>query len=131
VQFIKKFKDKFITQWIDNRQHQCLKITSFSEGPLPHLRCYSWPGIEAITRCSKPLGVALTHRQIQCFKSGMMTRRLTPSGLQSAVQEGISWRKIGSKEEGAKCLSSEKWFAVETTVGTDGGDEMCLHNFSP
>ena len=115
----------------DNRQYQRLKITSFSGGPLPLFHCYSRPGIEAITLCRKSLGVPLVHRHIHCFKSEMMTRPLTPFGLQSAVQEGNSWRKIGLKEEDAKCLSSEKWFAVEMTVIADGRDEKRLHNFSP
>ena len=126
-----KFIKKFITQLIGNRQHERLNITSFSGGPLPLLHCYSRPGNETITRCSKSLGVALMHSQIRCFKSGMIAGRLTPFGLQSAVQEGTSWRKIRLKEEGAKCLSGEKRFAVEPTVGTDGGDEKCLHDFSP
>jgi len=85
-----KFIGKFITQLTDNCQHERLKITSFSGGPLPLLHCYSRPGNETITRCSKSLRVAFKRSQIHCFKSGMMAGRLTPFGLQSAVQEGTS-----------------------------------------
>jgi hypothetical protein len=60
-----------------------------------------------------------------------MARRLTPFDLQSAVQEGTSWRKIGLKEEGATYPNSEKRLTVEPIVGTGGRDEKCLHNFSP
>ena len=61
----------------------------------------------------------------------MMAGLPTPFGLQSAVQEGTSWWTIWLTEEGAKCPSSEKWFAVEAVVGTGGGDEDFLHNFIP